>query len=560
MTAASINIFLDSFNPARLFGPIFDKELRVASRRRRNYFLRSGYVILLSFFILSVWYSIIGIRSSGTSLYQVSRFSQLGRGVIISFVWFQFVVAQLIAIVMLSSSISDEIHTGTLSVLLTTPINSFQIVTGKLLSKLLQLILLLAISLPLLAIIRIFGGVPWNFIVSSICITATATFFAGALSLLLSMTYRYAYSVILVIIVAYLLAFGVLPGLATWLAAKGFFSQQATQSVLALTNPFWALYSSTQTMSLFSGQSLSLPRHCLIMLFAASVLSGISVWRVRNAVLCEAFGKPGRPLFRQAVRKKGKNEMDHAGSIKRVTGSPIVWKEMYKGFLGPSKTDKTIIILLITLSFLAAILLLLSPRNNAIFIFPSYLISGIYLIVMIRLAISTAGSIASEKESRTWHILLVSPLEDKEIIRGKIIAAVWRNLPLLLLYLLLVCITYFRMGVLMSPQIFFAIPFAIVGLAGSILFMVGTGSYFGVRFKTTTAAIAATVGSYLVLRYLFCGVFNPLRFMLLNRIMSSRTSLLVISFAMMVIPTFAMGGIGIFLAWRASRRLRRDII
>jgi len=196
MTAASINTFINIFDPARIFGPIFDKELRVSSRRRRNYVLRSGFCVVLGVFILSMWYSTVGVRSSGTMLYQVSRYSQVSQNVIISFVWFQFIAAQLIAIIMLSSSVSDEIRTGTLSVLMTTPVDSFQIVTGKLLSKLLQVILLLAISLPVLAIIRVFGGVQGDYIVSSICITIAAAVFAGASSLLLSMTYYYAYKVI----------------------------------------------------------------------------------------------------------------------------------------------------------------------------------------------------------------------------------------------------------------------------------------------------------------------------------------------------------------------------
>jgi ABC-type transport system involved in multi-copper enzyme maturation permease subunit len=173
------------FNPIRLIGPIFDKELRVSSRRRRNYLLRVAYIALLSVFILSAWYSAFGLRSSGSAAYQVSRLSRMGRIVITTVVWFQFIAAQLIAAVMLSSSISDEVRGGTLGVLMTTPISSFQIVTGKLLGKLLQLMLLLATSLPLLAIIRIFGGVPWDYVISSVCITLTAAVLVGALSLLI---------------------------------------------------------------------------------------------------------------------------------------------------------------------------------------------------------------------------------------------------------------------------------------------------------------------------------------------------------------------------------------
>lgn len=569
MTTGLISFCSNLFNPVRLTGPIFDKELRVSSRRRRNYFLRFGYVVLLSIFILSVWYSTFGISSSGSTLYQVSRLSQLGRNVIITIVWFQFVVAQLIAVIMLSSAISDEIHTGTLSVLMTTPINSFQIVTGKLLSKLLQLMLLLAVSLPLLAIIRIFGGVPWDYIISSVCITVTAAVFAGSLSLLLSMSYRYAYSVVLVTIVGYMLIFGALPGLLTWLAAKGAFSQQVTGSILALINPFWAMAATTQRLSTPSFKIVSWPVHCLITLGATAVLLAIAVWRVRKVALCEAFGKNGKYWSDRTSKGKRRSDIDNTdslpsgGPIKPVTGLPIVWKEMRKGFIGHSKGDVAIYVSLIVTFFITAVLLLFSSNRNIIL--PYYFMYGLYLVVMIRLAVLSAGSITIEKEARTLPILLATPLDDKEIIRGKAIAAFRRNIPLLLLYFVLLCIFYIRVGMLeMSLHLLISLIFAALGLLGSILFVIGSGLYFGVRLRTTTAAVAATVGSYLAMKYLLCGMFNPLRILFYTMVIRSygATNPGIIhwaSFAMTIIFGLMQAGIGLFLARRAVRRLRHNI-
>ena len=134
----------------------------------------------------------------------------MGRQIILTIVWFQFIVSQILAIIMLSSSVSDEIRAGTLNVLMTTPVSSFQIIVGKLLSKLLQIFLLLVISMPLLAIIRVFGGMPWYYVVSSFFITLTAVIFSGSLSLFLSIYFRQAYSVILILLGLYLLIFGII--------------------------------------------------------------------------------------------------------------------------------------------------------------------------------------------------------------------------------------------------------------------------------------------------------------------------------------------------------------
>ena len=182
MKVALTNSVSRLVSPFRLAGPLFDKELRVSSRRRRNYVLRFAFIMLLSVFVATVWLGVV--ESEYSAVFQKSRMALAGKTIITTIVWFQFVTTQLIAIIMLSTSISDEIHHGTLGLLMTTPISSFHIVMGKLFSKLLQIILLLAISLPLLAVVRVFGGVPAHYLLSSLCITLAAVILAGSLSLL----------------------------------------------------------------------------------------------------------------------------------------------------------------------------------------------------------------------------------------------------------------------------------------------------------------------------------------------------------------------------------------
>src|SRR5690606_22788220 len=127
-----------------LTGPIFDKELRVSSRRRRNYVLRFVYVAFFLVFASLIWME--EMPSGAGSVYHVSRMGRAAQQIVVSVVWFQFIASHAVAIVMLSTAISDEIYSKTLGLLMTTPIGSLQIVLGKLLSKLLQLLLLLAIT------------------------------------------------------------------------------------------------------------------------------------------------------------------------------------------------------------------------------------------------------------------------------------------------------------------------------------------------------------------------------------------------------------------------------
>ena len=136
--------------------------------------------------VLTAWLAKNAALGLQNSAYNVSRMAEVGRTVIITVAWFQFIVSQIAAILFFSNAICDEMNRGTLNVLMTTPITTLQIVMGKLLSKLVQLILVLTLSLSTLSIVYIFGGIHWEYIISSFLITMTAVIFTGTLTLFCS--------------------------------------------------------------------------------------------------------------------------------------------------------------------------------------------------------------------------------------------------------------------------------------------------------------------------------------------------------------------------------------
>ncbi|MHC4498812.1 MAG: hypothetical protein ACYS21_06825, partial [Planctomycetota bacterium] len=332
MTAALISFFSKVINPAWLTGPIFDKELRVSSRRRRNYVLRFVYLVLLTILIAMVWLSAVEIQSQTGTAYQVAQMSVAGIAVIGAIVGFQFLVTQFIAVVMLSTAISDEIYNRTLGILMTTPINSFQIVMGKLFSKLLQLILLLAISLPLLAVVRVFGGVPWDYVLSSLCITLTAIIFAGSLSLNFSISSRRAYVVILKTIFTLGFLYAFIPAMGTILLRR-IIPQNILLTALVLPNPLVAMQFNTAMMmapAMPGGMPFfSWPLHCAVMLGASALILARSVKVVRKVALRQATGQLDPFTKRRKRRKQVKSSVqttsseESTGPIRRVIGSPV---------------------------------------------------------------------------------------------------------------------------------------------------------------------------------------------------------------------------------------------
>ena len=222
-----------------LIGPVFDKELRVSSRRRRNYVFRFIYLVLLTLFVVLAWVSMV--RFHGSASWRIARMAEAGKIIISTIIMFQFFTTQIIAVIMLSTSISDEVYHRTLGVLMTTPVNSFQIVTSKLFSGLLQLLLYLTLSIPLLAIVRVFGGVPWDFIISSICITLTAILFAASVSLKFSIYGRRAYAVILKTLLTLSIIYAFIPFL-TVLFLHEAFRDETIWEILLYPNPVFSIF------------------------------------------------------------------------------------------------------------------------------------------------------------------------------------------------------------------------------------------------------------------------------------------------------------------------------
>jgi len=392
---------------------------------------------------------------------------------------------------------------------------------GKLFSKLLQIILLLAISLPLLAIVRIFGGVPWNYVLSSLCITLTAVIFAGSLSLYFSINNRRAY----VVIIKTVVTLGVLyfcvqesgncvsdidrfsspessrcnvckyrdDDITFCAKSDGIISHYADRSIVLLLAI--ALYANVSCLC-------STNRHICqdwLMLVASALLIAISVKIVRKVALRQAVGQIESVTNRTRDKKSKKFSRRHvkqpelSGVIRRVTDSPVLWRELRAPMIQGAEGKNSIIGLVITI---IALLITYGTCQGVLdeaftqvgYVMMFTVIGSVFTIVL------SAASVTSEKETRSWPILLATSMDDWHILLGKAIGVFRRCLPIWLLMaghvLLFICLGYIH------PIAILHIPIFVTGL---VVFLTGTGLYFSARFKRTTSAVIASFGLALVL-------------------------------------------------------------
>ncbi len=597
MTTGLINVVTEFVKLSWLTGPIFDKELRVSSRRRRNYVLRFAYLALMTIFLVLVWLE--EVQQSGSSVYRISRMARAGQTIIMFIIWFQFLATQLVAVVMLSTSISDEIYNRTLGLLMTTPVNSFQIVMGKLFSKLLQLILLLAISLPLLAIVRVFGGVPWNYVVSSLCITLTAVIFVGSLSLFFSTFSRRAYIVIIITILTLGMVFALIPLLITlfWRAnLQKIISEKIIFSILFQPNPYAVLAFSTEAMMsprMGGGMPFySWPLHCGIMLTASAVILVVSVTMVRKVALLQAAGQINissrKSLFRKKAVRGPASQQDFSTAPRRVKGPPVIWKELRFPLLGRRKRA-TLIGIFVCLSLLLITYLLcfgegiLDDEGTHILYAVVFMALGILFTI-----IYPATSITSEKESRSWPLLLTTTIDDRQILFGKFVGILCRCLPIWIF--LLGHVIIFSLAGYIHPVAIIQIGILVAWI---VVFLSGSGLYFSSCFKRTTTAVimnfalAAAIWAIVPLLLGLIGIIthegdfaeaymdtnpfvhavviidataneNPVKIGSYSWI-GSRRSDVVQSTSWMLTCLAGYMLLGAFFAWRAKCRFRRDI-
>lgn len=510
-------------NPSWMTGPIFAKELRVASRRKRNYLLRFLYVLLLTVFIVIVWCSAVERAGPGqtSASYHTSRMSAAGIAIVSTIVIFQFLASQLVAVIMLSTTISDEIYDKTLGVLMTTPINSFQIVSGKLLSRLLQVVLLITTSLPLLAVVRVFGGVPWGYIFSMFCVTLTAVVFAGSLSMYFSISARRAYAVILktIFVLAVLYAFAPFI-LAYFLVEVIGIGTGPLMFVMMLANPFFAIRGGTAVVfgggggMRIGGMPFIWPIHCGIMLMASAVILARCMVIVRRVALRQATG--GTEIFSRRIRSKRRVRKSTArlsrqsagsGGIRRVRGYPVVWKELRTPLVRGGRTQGLIALAAAIIALVVTYGICAKGRClDESFCHVTYTV--LFMILgLIATVVLSATNITTEKESRSWPLLLTTIMDDWQILAGKALGIFRRCLPIWCLLaghiLLFVIVGYIH------P---IAIIHLIVIVGCLIVFITGSGLYFSVLLRRSTSAVIAilafTIGIWVITPMLL-GLMEP---------------------------------------------------
>src|SRR4029079_17864363 len=162
------------------------KELRGRMRGRRAFVILTIYLLLLGGFAVMV--ETLIARSYQTGFGGSSAFASaaIGQGIFAALLMLMTLQVVFLAPSSTAGAISLEREKQTLELLITTPISSVAIVIGKLLSALVYVFLLIAASVPLMAVVFVFGGVGPEDIVRGYIVLIVPALGLGSFGLLCS--------------------------------------------------------------------------------------------------------------------------------------------------------------------------------------------------------------------------------------------------------------------------------------------------------------------------------------------------------------------------------------
>jgi ABC-type transport system involved in multi-copper enzyme maturation permease subunit len=135
------------------------KELRGRMRGRRAFVILTVYLMLLGGF---GWMVELILERQKTAAFAGSgalASAQIGQGIFMALLMLETLLVIALAPAFTAGAISLEREKQTLDMLATTPVSSLSIVVGKLFSALTYLFILVFASIPLTAIVFVFGGV-----------------------------------------------------------------------------------------------------------------------------------------------------------------------------------------------------------------------------------------------------------------------------------------------------------------------------------------------------------------------------------------------------------------
>lgn len=511
-----------------MIGPVFSRELVTTPRRPRHYIYRVVFVTTLLMLMCTGWLVMAGtqiIRNVGDMARFGSTLFQVLAPLQLSLLTFLGALGS-------ASAVAQEKDRRTLILLLLTRLTNSELVLGKMLASLLDVLTMALAAIPLLLLVTLFGGVDDGQVWRTVAITLITVLTAGSLGSTIALWREKTFQTLAMTalgIVAWL-ALGevvqsgwLFQNLAGWSHATWAVALSPLRAILAATQP---LLSGEAPASAW-GETLADPIAGVWLYLACTglllvTLNLIAILRVRvwNPSREVMIGQklteeePEIPASSAADPEQARlGHVDARVRTERATSravwdNPVLWREMRTWAYGRKVHFIRLAYVLLFLLAAGSLYATMQATGNggaaavssnssvipaaARSLVPFFLVS---LVIMNALAVT---SITNERDGQALDLLLVTDLSPKEFVLGKLGGVLYVTLLMSVLPLSLATYLWWVGGVSLQNYIYI-----VGGLLTMFIFVTTLGIHCGMVYANSRTAIGVSLGTVF---FLFLGI------------------------------------------------------
>ncbi len=521
-----------------LIGPVFTREITIAPRRDWTYIVRSVYAGLLLLLISTAWLVV-----SGTQLMtDPGDFARFGAMLFQFLAPVQLVLAIFFAAMLAAGAVGQEKDRKTLLLLLLTRMSNSELVLGKLFASLLNIMMMLAVSVPVFMFVAMLGGVSYYQIVRVLLVTLFSMLACGSLGSCIALwrdkTFQALATTVLILVIW--IAVGEAIGLGLFGSS---INGVSTARLATWLSPWTAILVASRPavdadVVLGPIRGFLIVCGVLVVLINLVAIVMVRVWNpsrearpttieedtwrreheeqsLEDALAVDSVSKfeedASRPALRIAEPSLGLNPIARAedraksqaitaepGRIRHAWDNPVIWREIMTRAYGRRVWVIRFAFFIFFVMCAWTLHTVLAENLSPSAVQLAGPLVPLFLLSLVLVNAQAITSQTSEKEGGTFDLLLVSDITPKEYVFGKL-GGVFYNMKEVALLPLALCAYLYWERALTPGQLFFLG----VGLIVLYVFVAMIGVYIGMQYENTRAATATSLG---VVFFLFVGI------------------------------------------------------
>ena len=501
-------------------------------RRTRLYIYRSVYAIGLFVLMCTAWLLLAGTQV----VRNVTDMAQFGSLLFQILSILQLLLTVFFAALTSAAAVAQEKDRRTLILLLITRLTNSELVLGKLLASLLNVLVMLATALPIFMLISLFGGVSFAQVGWVFAVTGLTALTAGSLGSTIALWREKTFQTLA------LTAMILVPWLLLWFPLQfsdGVIAGQSTSWWASALSPIGALVAALQPSAISSSTAGTIwpvfvlfgVTTLLLVLFNGIAILRVrvwnpsrevrrgqsrgemqeSIWGVSEAATEEASQGDAHEKRTQAALAAREGHVDSqlrsgqvaAGKSREVWDNPILWREVCTWAYG----RKVVAIRLAYLAIFVGLAIathfsvadtVSGVRDVGLFPAASLPLLPLLFISLVIVNALAVTAVTSERDGLALDLLLATDLSPKEFVFGKLGGVLWVTKEMIILPMLLSVYVWWCGAISLENMIYL-----VAGLAVMNIFVAMLGLHCGMIYSNSRTSISVSLGTVF---FLFLGV------------------------------------------------------